>query len=134
MWLIVGLGNPGSKYEKTRHNAGFLVVDQIVEPLSVTMAKSAYGGVVATSELFGQKILFLKPMTYMNKSGTAVMQACRFYKIPPEKIIVLHDDIDVKQRQLEMLFLGKALHIGSDCGKEFARVMATLFTPKLFFS
>ena len=95
MWLIVGLGNPGSKYEKTRHNAGFLVVDQIVEPLSVTMAKSAYGGVVATSELFGQKILFLKPMTYMNKSGTAVMQACRFYKIPPENIIVLHDDIDV---------------------------------------
>lgn len=96
MWLVVGLGNPGAKYELTRHNAGFLALDVIADKEAVDVSKNQFKALTGTGSLLGQKCLFLKPQTFMNLSGQSVAQAVRFYKIPLEKIIVLHDDIDLE--------------------------------------
>ena len=92
MWLIVGLGNPGPKYEHTRHNIGFLVVDRLVGTTGAhPLSSSSFHG-----ELFKKtQTLFLKPTTFMNRSGLSVQAVKNFYKIDPEKIIVIHDDLDL---------------------------------------
>ena len=95
MHLVVGLGNPGTKYELTRHNAGFLIVDQLAEQAGVQFQKSKFSGEVARSKLFGNDVFLLKPTTYMNLSGNSVSQLANFYKIPVERIAVIHDDIDL---------------------------------------
>lgn len=97
MKLIVGLGNPGPQYETTRHNAGFLMVDLIAEEVKATWESgtSKFGGDLAKGSLLGHQCVFLKPMTYMNRSGRPVGEVARFFKIAPSDIIVLHDDIDV---------------------------------------
>ncbi len=92
MWLIVGLGNPGAEYEATRHNIGFMAVDQLA---TGTHFSSKFQGLVAQATLAGEKLIFLKPQTYMNLSGKSVQAAASFYKIPPDHIIVLHDELDL---------------------------------------
>jgi PTH1 family peptidyl-tRNA hydrolase len=95
MWLIVGLGNPGKKYDGTRHNIGFRAVDAVADSLFVTGFKSKFDGLWAETRLNDEKCGLLKPMSYMNNSGHAVAKAARFYKIPAEKVIVMHDDLDL---------------------------------------
>lgn len=94
-FLIVGLGNPGKKYELTRHNAGFLFADLLADKQGVKISKIQFKSVTADIELAGKKCLLMKPQTFMNNSGEAVKQAAAFYKIPPEKIIVVFDDISL---------------------------------------
>ena len=95
MHLIVGLGNPGKKYEKNRHNIGFMAIENIVQKHGLSSPRSRFQGETFETVIDGNKILLLKPSTFMNESGKAVYQAANFYKIPPEKIIILHDEIDL---------------------------------------
>jgi PTH1 family peptidyl-tRNA hydrolase len=94
MQLIVGLGNPGHEYDSTRHNVGFMAVDRIAEKHKATEFKQRDNCLIAS--LPQLKALLLKPITYMNLSGSAVLGVSSFYKIPPKDIIVIHDDIDLK--------------------------------------
>ena len=96
MWLFVGLGNPGGKYTKNRHNSGFMVLDGIKDNFPVFSSfRSKFQGLISEGRLGNQKILLLKPTTYMNNSGQSVAQAAKFYNIDAEKIIVFHDEIDI---------------------------------------
>lgn len=92
-YLVVGLGNPGLEYDKTRHNAGFMAVDYIAGQLNMEMKKLKYQSLCGESMVAAKRVLFLKPSTYMNLSGQAVQAAVNFYKIPMENVIVLCDDI-----------------------------------------
>ena len=92
-YIVVGLGNPEKKYEKTRHNAGFMALDYIAEKKGAAVNRAKYKSLVGECEIAGQGVLLMKPQTYMNLSGEAVSEAARFYKIDPEKIIVISDDI-----------------------------------------
>ena len=91
-WLIVFLGNPGRDYENTRHNAGFLAADAMEKLAGVKINKSRFSSLTARITVGGEGVLLLKPQTYMNLSGRAVGEAARFYKIPPEKVIVISDE------------------------------------------
>ncbi len=91
-WLLVCLGNPGDKYENTRHNAGYMVADEIGRRKNIPIQKLKYKALTNTTELGGQKVLVMKPVTYMNLSGEAVRQAADFYKVPAERILVVSDD------------------------------------------
>ncbi len=95
MYIIVGLGNPGKQYENTRHNMGFLVVDLLAEKFNIEVNKIKFKALVGEGRIAGQKVLLVKPQTYMNLSGEAVRQAMDFYKIDPEELIVIYDDIDI---------------------------------------
>lgn len=93
--LIVGLGNPGKRYAATRHNVGFLVADRLVERAGGAAWREKFSGHFAQVELEGQRILVLKPMTYMNASGESVGPACSFFKIGPGSLLVVHDELDL---------------------------------------
>lgn len=95
MFLIVGLGNPGKEYENTRHNVGFMTVDALAGEYGFAPFKSKFDGVIAEGKIEGEKVYILKPHTYMNLSGNSVVKAANFYKILPENIIVIHDDMDL---------------------------------------
>ncbi len=107
-YLIVGLGNPGRQYELTRHNAGFLFADLLADKNNVKISKIQFKSVTASIELGGHKCLLMKPQTFMNNSGEAVKQAAAFYKIPPEKIIVVFDDISLPCGKLRIRRKGSA--------------------------
>ncbi len=93
--LIVGLGNPGRQYEKTRHNAGFLFLDGLVSGANCNWVKEPrFGGFLAEISVMGGKVLLLKPDTFMNRSGQAVGKVARYYKLAPEVILVVHDELD----------------------------------------
>ncbi|MGI9385514.1 MAG: aminoacyl-tRNA hydrolase, partial [Methyloligellaceae bacterium] len=96
MKLLVGLGNPGAKYARNRHNVGFMIVDGIAEAHGFDTWRKRFQGEAAEGRLGGEKCLLLKPMTYMNESGRSVGEALRFYKIPLEDVVVVHDEIDLK--------------------------------------
>ncbi len=91
--LVVGLGNPGAEYQSTRHNAGFLALDAIAAAAGVAVDRARFHALTAEATLGGVRVLLMKPETFMNLSGTAVSEAAAFYKIPPERIVVLSDDI-----------------------------------------
>ncbi len=93
--IVVGLGNPDRKYENTRHNAGFIGVDAIAEKYGATIDRLKYKAYCATVEIGDAKVLLMKPQTYMNNSGEAVVEAMNFYKIPPENVIIIFDDISL---------------------------------------
>ena len=128
-WLVVGLGNPGDKYENTRHNVGFLTIDRLADQLGVPVQKLKYRALTNTVELGGQKVLLMKPVTYMNLSGEAVGEAARFYKIPPEHVLVISDDVSLPLGRLRVRKGGSAgghnglksiiQHLGTD---QFPRV------------
>ena len=96
MWLIVGLGNPGDKYAGNRHNIGFMVADELADEYGFPAYKSKFQGEVSEGRIEGEKVLLLKPLTFMNESGQSVGKAAKFYKIAPERIIVLHDELDLE--------------------------------------
>ena len=107
-WLIVGLGNPGREYEKTRHNAGFRCLDKIAEQLHVKIDKLKYQGLYCQTNYKGSKLFLLKPQTYMNLSGRSVLQLSAYFNIPPQRIIVLFDDISLEPGRLRVRANGSA--------------------------
>lgn len=92
-WLVAGLGNPGLQYENTRHNAGFMAVDAMADDLGFEFNKNKYDALIGECKIGDNRVLVIKPQTYMNNSGKAVQKISAFYKIPNDRIIVLHDDI-----------------------------------------
>ena len=107
-YLIVGLGNPGSKYDGTRHNVGYAALDVLAEKLHLRVDRIKFQGLMAQGSYEGMKVILLKPTTYMNLSGQSVSAAARFYKIPPEHIIVLSDDISLDPGRLRVRKNGSA--------------------------
>ena len=123
-WLVVGLGNPGERYEDTRHNVGFLTIDALAERKQVPVQRLKYRALTNLVELGGVKVLLMKPVTYMNLSGEAVGEAARFYKIPPERVLVISDDVSLPLGKLRIRKSGSAgghnglkniiLHLGTE--------------------
>lgn len=122
--IIAGLGNPGAEYEKTRHNAGFLAIDHIAAALSARIDRVKFHALVGEARIADKRVLLMKPATYMNSSGVAIAEAALFYKIPPECIIVLHDEINFESGKIRIRRKGSAgghnglksiiEHLGSD--------------------
>jgi PTH1 family peptidyl-tRNA hydrolase len=102
MKLVVGLGNPGPKYETTRHNAGFLAIDHLVDAWRATGPADVHEGETWQATVGGEKVILLKPLTYMNNSGRTVAPLFKFYKLKPEDLIVIHDDLDIKTNVLRL--------------------------------
>lgn len=94
MYLIVGLGNPGQEYEKTRHNMGFQVIDKLANKWKVSLNKEDFHGLYCKTKFNEEDVILLKPLTYMNLSGQSVMELAHFYKIPTENILIIFDDLD----------------------------------------
>ena len=107
-WLIVGLGNPGSEYEKTRHNCGFRAIDILAQKLSCKIDKGKFQGLFGQIVYEGAKLYLLKPQTYMNLSGRSVLQLSAYFNIPPQRIIVLFDDISLPPGRLRIRADGSA--------------------------
>lgn len=107
-WLIVGLGNPGREYQSTRHNAGFRAIDLLAEKLGCKIDRSKFQGLYAQVNYGGGKLFLLKPQTYMNLSGRAVLSLSAYFSIPPERIIVLFDDISLPPGRLRIRAEGSA--------------------------
>lgn len=108
MYIVVGLGNPGSRYSGTRHNVGFEVLDYMAEKHGVKLNKIKYKSLYNEVVIAGEKVILLKPQTYMNRSGEAVLEISRFYKVPVENIVVVQDDIDIKFGSLRIRQKGSA--------------------------
>lgn len=107
-WLIVGLGNPGREYEKTRHNVGFRAVDMLAQKLDCKIDKAKFQGLYSQVNYSGGKLFLLKPQTFMNLSGRSVLQLSAYYSIPPERIIILFDDISLPPGRLRIRSEGSA--------------------------
>ena len=101
-FLIVGLGNPGIQYEDTRHNAGFLTIDRLCEKLSFDVKKAKFKSYIGEVSIGGKCCLVMKPQTYMNNSGEAVIEAMDFYKIPIENVLVIYDDISLEPSKMRI--------------------------------
>ena len=135
-WLLVFLGNPGPKYECTRHNAGFMTADAMAKKLGVSINKLRFKALTASAEINGEKVLLMKPQTFMNLSGEAVGEAARFYKVPPEHVIVVSDEVSLPLGKLRVRPKGSAgghnglksiiAHLGSDA---FPRVRLGVGAP-----
>lgn len=108
MKIVVGLGNPGKQYEKTRHNVGFMVIDKVLEKLNLTLDQEDFNGHFVTYRYKGEKILFVKPQTYMNLSGECVSKMMSFYKIGVEDLLVIHDDLDLPLGKLRLRTSGSS--------------------------
>lgn len=107
-WLIVGLGNPDRIYARNRHNVGFRVIDRLAETLRVSVDRAKFRGKFTQVTYKGQKLVLLKPMTFMNSSGLSVMDAVNYFKLPPERIIVVFDDISLDVGRLRVRSDGSA--------------------------
>ena len=107
-WLIVGLGNPGREYERSRHNCGFRAVDILANKLGCKIDRAKFQGLYGQTTYKGKKLMLLKPMTYMNLSGRSVLQLSAYFSIPPQKIIVLFDDISLEPGRLRIRADGSA--------------------------
>ena len=128
-WLVVGLGNPGDQYEHTRHNVGFDTVDALAEKLDIPVQRLKFKALTNTAVLGGEKVLLMKPVTYMNLSGEAVEQAVKFYHLPPERVIVISDEVALPPGKMRIRASGSAgghnglkniiAHLHSD---QFARI------------
>ena len=107
-WLIVGLGNPGREYEKTRHNCGFRAIDLLANHLGCKIDKAKFQGLYGQTNYKGRKLMLLKPQTYMNLSGRSVLQLSAYFNVPPARIIVLFDDISLPPGRLRIRADGSA--------------------------
>ena len=135
-WLVVFLGNPGLKYECTRHNAGFMAADALAKDKGIKINRSRFKALTATVELGGESVLLMKPQTYMNLSGEAVIQAVKFYKIAPENVIVVSDEMSLPIGKLRIRTKGSAgghnglkniiAHLGTD---SFPRIRIGVGAP-----
>lgn len=108
MYLVAGLGNPGNEYNMTRHNIGFSAIDYIADNKSTKIKKLKHKSLYADITVGGEKVLLLKPQTYMNLSGESIRDFCSFYKIPPEKVIVICDDISLAPGKIRIRRKGSA--------------------------
>jgi len=107
-WLVVFLGNPGPRYECTRHNAGFMTGDALAKKLGTGIDRLRFKALTAAVEINGEKVLLMKPQTYMNLSGEAVGEAARFYKVPPEHVLVVSDEVSLPLGRLRVRMKGSA--------------------------
>ena len=127
-WLIAGLGNPGKKYEGTRHNVGFEALDECAQSWGIDVRRSRFDALCGEGATDGQKVLLLKPQTFMNLSGKSLLAATQFYKLPPERVIVLCDDVALAPGVLRIRKEGSAgghnglKSIITFLGQDFARV------------
>lgn len=135
MILLVGLGNPGEKYARQRHNIGFMAVDEIIRRHSFTPERKRFQGLVSEGMLGGIKALILKPQTYMNESGRSVGEAMRFYKLTPADVVVMHDELDLPAAKLRIKTGGGAAgnngirSIAEHIGPEFRRLRIGIGHP-----
>ena len=102
MWLVAGLGNPGSKYAMNRHNIGFMVVDELARRHSFEGARDKFGGMVTTGVIGREKVSLIKPMEFMNLSGHAVQRASHFWQVPAERVIAIHDEMDIDLSRIKL--------------------------------
>ena len=107
-YIIIGLGNPDKKYEKTRHNAGFMGIDKIAKEYNVDVKRLKYKSIIGECSIGEHKCLLMKPQTYMNNSGEALVGAMNFYKVPIEKVIVIYDDISLEPSNIRIRRKGSA--------------------------
>ena len=129
MRLIVGLGNPGPKYAGTRHNFGFAAVDQVARSLHTELKQHKYNSLYSLTSIKGEQVMLVKPLTFMNRSGEAVRHWCDFYRLDPDQVLVIYDDMDVDLGRIRIRPSGSAgshngmksliQHLGS---QEFGRV------------
>ncbi len=139
MFLLVGLGNPGPKYERNRHNVGFMAVDEIVRRHSFGPWKARFQAQVAEGQVGGEKVLAMKPTTFMNESGRAVGEAARFYKLPADDVWVFYDELDLAANKLKVKQGGGNAghnglrsidaHLAKDIGKDYGRVRIGIGHP-----
>ncbi len=135
-WIAVFLGNPGPRYSGTRHNAGFLAADELEKKLGVRIDRLRFRALTGRALVGGQSVLLMKPQTYMNLSGEAVGQAARFFKLPPERVLVVSDEIALPPGALRVRTKGSAgghnglkniiAHLGSD---QFPRIRIGVGAP-----
>ncbi len=107
-FLVAGLGNPGREYENTRHNAGFVAADVLSDKFNISLNKSKFEAIYGDGTIAGARVLLVKPQTYMNLSGTAVQKLSAFYKIPTDKIIIMHDDVSLDVGKIRIRRKGSA--------------------------
>ena len=129
MKVVIGLGNPGKKYEKTRHNIGFIAIDNLRKKLNVNDEREKFQALVSEKNIDGEKVIFLKPQTFMNLSGNSVIEIVNFYKLDPKKdIIVIYDDMDLSFGDIRIREKGSSgghngiKSIISHIGEEFIRI------------
>ena len=137
MYLIIGLGNPEEEYSKTRHNMGFNAINKIAEQYGIKVNKSKFQGLYESAIIEGQKVMLIKPQTYMNLSGECIKQFVDFYKIQKEEILVIYDDMDIEPGKIKIRKKGGA---GGHNGmksiikmlgtEEFARIRTGIGRPK----
>ncbi|MBR4127345.1 MAG: aminoacyl-tRNA hydrolase [Alphaproteobacteria bacterium] len=135
MFLVVGLGNPGSEYKNNRHNIGFMAADELFRRYHFSAWRKKFQGEVAEGEIDGNKVLLLKPQTYMNNSGEAVQSAMAFYKIPVQNVVVIHDEMDCPVGKLKSKVGGGAgghngiKSIDSHCSPDYTRIRVGVGRP-----
>ena len=135
MILLVGLGNPGAKYERNRHNVGFMAAAAIVRRHSFSPPRARFQGIVSEGMFDGEKVIVLKPTTYMNESGRAVGEAMRFYKLTPADVVVFYDELDLEPGKVRIKKGGGAAghngirSIASHIGPDFRRVRIGIGHP-----
>lgn len=129
MKVVIGLGNPGKKYEKTRHNIGFMVIDRLRKNYNINDEREKFQALVSEKNIEGEKVIFLKPQTFMNLSGNSIIEIINFYKLNPKKdIIVVYDDMDLPFGNIRIRERGSAgghngvKSIISHIGEEFIRI------------
>ena len=129
MKVVIGLGNPGKKYEKTRHNIGFIAVDNLRKKMNISDEREKFQALVSEKNIDGEKVIFLKPQTFMNLSGNSVIEIVNFYKLDPKKdIIVIYDDMDLSFGNIRIREKGSSgghngiKSIISHIGEEFIRI------------
>ena len=129
MKVVIGLGNPGKKYEKTRHNIGFIAIDNLRKKLNVNDEREKFQALVSEKNIDGERVIFLKPQTFMNLSGNSVIEIVNFYKLDPKKdIIVIYDDMDLSFGDIRIREKGSSgghngiKSIISHIGEEFIRI------------
>lgn len=108
MYLIAGLGNPGKEYDKTRHNVGFTAIDYLAYRYNINVSKIKFKGIYGDGYIGGEKCILLKPQTYMNLSGESIREASEYFKIEPNKIIVVYDDVDIEPGKVRIRPKGSA--------------------------
>jgi len=126
MHLVVGLGNPGARYARTRHNVGFLAVERVASRAGASVEKKLYGALVGDGALAGAKVMFAMPQQFMNLSGQPIASILGFYKIPPKDMIVVHDDMDLPFGRLRVRVGGG--HGGHNGIRDMHRLVGTEFT------
>lgn len=136
MLLIVGLGNPGSEYSHTRHNVGFMIIDKLLSIYSNFSERRQFSSITYHGKIGDTKVILMKPQTYVNLSGSAVMQCMQFFKIVPNDVIIMHDDLDLKFGQIKVKCGGSSAghngltSIDKSIGKDYHRLRFGIGRPE----